>query len=285
MTNASQNTAPDETAVALATTLQQVLAMPAMQASPVLTRLLRYLADAMAPDKAGRLTARQIACEALGQSPKFDAQANSLVRVHVGRLRQLLAEYQAVHGASVPWHLHLPKGQYTLRLVPNHPEATSLPGRRLPALAVLRVNNASGDSRREHFCDLMTLELFHLMSQSPMLRVVLPYTIFPLPTHRGRTMKPQADYALTCSLNFKADNEVSSGQGEFSLTVRLDDLSRQSALWSETYQRKLLIVNLRNVFEEITHQTWALAGVPQVPMESLPKGKMRWKFPDWQWPA
>lgn len=123
------------------------------------------------------------------------------------------------------------------------------------------------------------------MSQSPMLRVVLPYTIFPLPTRIGRTMKPQADYALTCSLNFKADNEVPSGQGEFSLTVRLDDLSRQCALWSETYQRKLLIVNLRNVFEEITHQTWALAGVPQVPMESLPKGKMRWKFPDWQWPA
>ncbi len=265
--------------------MQQVLAMPAMQASPVLTRLLRYLADAMAPDKAGRLTALQIACEALGQPAKFDAQANSLVRVHVGRLRQLLAEYRAVHGASLPWHLHLPKGQYTLRLVPNHPVATSTPGGRLSALAVLRVNNASGDSRREHFCDLMTLELLHLVSQSPVLRVVLPYTIFPLPAHMGRTVRPQADYALTCSLDFKADNEAPSGQGEFSLAVRLDDLARQCALWTETYRQKFFIVNLRQVLEEITHQTWALVGVPQVPMESLPKGKMRWKFPDWQWPA
>jgi len=284
MTNTPQNLTPIETAAALASTLQQVLAMPAMQASPVLTRLLRYLADAMAPDKAGRLTARQIACEALGQPARFDAQANSLVRVHVGRLRQILAEYQAVHGPSVAWHLHLPKGQYTLRLVPNHPGPSSTPGGRLPALAVLRISNASGDSRREHFCDLMTLELLHLMSQSQVLRVVLPYTIFPLPTHMGRTVKPLADYALTCSLNFKADNEALSGQGEFTLSVRLDDLSRQCALWTETYQRKFLIVNLRKVFEEITHQTWALVGVPQAPLESLPKGKMRWKFPDWQWP-
>lgn len=79
------------------------------------------------------------------------------------------------------------KGQYTLRLVPSSPAATSAPGRHLPALAVLRISNTSGDSRREHFCDLMTLELLHLVSQSPVLRVVFPYTIFPLPPRMGRT--------------------------------------------------------------------------------------------------
>lgn len=285
MSDPSPSHPHEETAGALATTLQQVLAMPAMQASPVLTRLLRYLADATAPDMAGRVTARQIACDVLDQSAAFNAQTNSLVRVHMGRLRQVLAEHQALHGTSVPWHLHVPKGQYTLRLVSSQAEPTSEPGGRLPALALLRVQNASGDSRREHFCDLMTLELMHLLSQSLALRVVLPYTIFPLPTRMGKTVKPQADYALTCSLKFKADNEVPTGQGDFTLTVRLDDLRRQCPLWTETYERKLLMVNLRQVFEEVTVQTWTLAGLPEAPLATLPKGKMRWKFPDWHWPA
>ncbi len=251
-----------------------------MRNSPVLTGLLRFLVGAMDPDRVGRLTARQIARQALGQPDGFDTQANSLVRVHMVRLRQILDEQRATLGSSVPWHLHLPKGQYSLRLIPSRPDASNVANAALPSLAVKRIKNVTNEPHRAHFCDGMTLELLHLLSQSPAVRVVVPYTMFPLPMKMGRVVRPAAEYLLSCSLAFQADDESPSGKGRFTLIASLDDVAQQRVVWTKSYQRTFTITQLRKALEEITVQTWTLVGAPGLPIDTPPKGRLRWKFPD-----
>jgi TolB-like protein len=264
----------------LTATLQQVLDLPAMRASPVLAGLLRFLAGAMAPERVGRLTARQIAREALGQPEGFDAQANSLVRVHMARLRQILDEQRATLGSTVPWHLHVPKGQYCLRLIPSRAEGSNVANATLPSLAVMRIKNVTNEPHRAHFCDGMTLELLHLLSQSPAVRVVVPHTMFPLPVKMGRVVRPAAEYLLTCSLEFQADDESPAGKGRFTLIASLDDVTQQRVVWTKSYERPFTITQLRKALEEITVQTWTLVGAPGLPIDTPPKGRLRWKFPD-----
>ncbi len=251
-----------------------------MRNSPVLTGLLRFLVEAMDPDRVGRLTARQIAREALGQPDGFDTQANSLVRVHMARLRQILDEQRATLGTTVPWHLHLPKGQYSLRLIPSRADASNLATAALPSLAVMRIKNVTNEPNRAYFCDGMTLELLHLLTQSPAVRVVVPYTMFPLPVKMGRVVRPAADYLLSCSLEFQADDESPAGKGRFTLIVSLDDVAQQRVVWTKSYQRTFTITQIRKALEEITVQTWTLVGTPGLPIDTPPKGRLRWKFPD-----
>lgn len=272
----SVHMAPDS---ALACALEHVLEMPAMRNSPVLIGMLRFLAGAMDPERVGRITARQIAREALGQPEGFDAQANSLVRVHMARLRKILEEHRAMVGPTVPWHLHIPKGQYCLRLIPSRPEGSNLT-QALPSVAVMRIKNVTNEPHRAYFCDGMTLELLHLLTLSPAVRVVVPYTTFPLPVNMGRVVKPAADYLLSCSLEFKADDESPAGKGRFTLIASLDDVAQQRVVWTKSYERPFLITQLRKALEEITVQTWTLVGAPGVHLDTLPKGRLRWKFPD-----
>ncbi len=264
----------------MASTLQQVLDLPAMRASPVLTNLLRYLAAAAAPERAGRVSARDIARDVLKQPEGFDAQSNSLVRVHTRRLRQILEEQRATVGTTAPWHLYLPKGQYTLRLISSRIHDDSTAVTTLPSLAVTRINNVTNDPDKAYFCDGMTIELLHLLSQSHGLRVVVPFTVFPLPAKMGRVVRPAADHLLSCSLELQTDLENSQGKGWFTLIASLDDVAQQRVVWTRTYKRPFLITQIRKALEEVTLQTWALVGAPGAHLETLPKGKLRWKFPD-----
>lgn len=94
----------------IAEELQRLLESPMFVRSPVLSRLLQYLADHRL--RGGRTTpkAYAIATEALGRSADFDPAVDSYPRVMVGRLRTLLDRYYS----ETPWvhRLRVPQGSY-----------------------------------------------------------------------------------------------------------------------------------------------------------------------------
>jgi len=90
-----------------------------LRGSESLCRLLQYLARQSVEHPDAPLKEYQIATEVYGRQADFDPQADSTIRVQVGRLRMKLAEYYATEGATDPIVVKIPKGSYHLVFEPR----------------------------------------------------------------------------------------------------------------------------------------------------------------------
>src|SRR3546814_13138379 len=111
-TKANETSGSGDSDRIVAEELERLLASPLFARSPVLSRLLRFLADH--PLRGGRSVpkAYAIATEALGRSADFDPAIDSYPRVTVGRLRGPLDRYYA----AIPWthRLRAPQGSFAI---------------------------------------------------------------------------------------------------------------------------------------------------------------------------
>ena len=94
--------------------IDRLVSSSVLHGSEALCRLLRYLAEQALERPAAQLKEYQIAREAFGRPADFDPQSDATVRVHVGRLRAKLEEYDRSEGASDAVIVELPKGGYAL---------------------------------------------------------------------------------------------------------------------------------------------------------------------------
>src|SRR5277367_3788756 len=85
-----------------------------LRGSESLCKLLQYLAKQSLEHPNAPLKEYQIATEVYGRHSDFDPQADSIIRVQVGRLRVKLTEYYATEGAADPIIVRIPKGSYHL---------------------------------------------------------------------------------------------------------------------------------------------------------------------------
>jgi hypothetical protein len=96
--------------------VERIATSSVLQNSESLCRLLRYLARYTLQHPGSHLKEYQIATEVFGRPADFDPQADSTVRVQVGRLRQKLQEYYHTEGARDALQVELPKGSYALEI-------------------------------------------------------------------------------------------------------------------------------------------------------------------------
>ncbi len=96
--------------------VEKIATSSILQNSESLCRLLRYLARHTVQHPGTHLKEYQIATEVFGRPADFDPQADSTVRVQVGRLRQKLQEYYHTEGVSDALQVELPKGSYALEI-------------------------------------------------------------------------------------------------------------------------------------------------------------------------
>jgi tetratricopeptide (TPR) repeat protein len=111
-TKVNEASDPGDTDRIIADELEQLLASPLFVRSPVLSRLLQFLAEHRLQGGRSAPKAYAIATEALGRSADFDPAVDSYPRVMVGRLRSLLDRYYA----DTPWihRLRVPQGAYEI---------------------------------------------------------------------------------------------------------------------------------------------------------------------------
>lgn len=83
-------------------------------ASEALCRLLRYIAQHSLYNPTEHLKEYQIATEVLDRPADFDPQADSCVRVQMGRLRSKLEQYYESTGAQDTILVSVPKGRYVV---------------------------------------------------------------------------------------------------------------------------------------------------------------------------
>ncbi|WP_033072892.1 hypothetical protein [Sphingopyxis sp. MWB1] len=124
-TDIKENVDRDEADKIIVRELAELLQSPLFIRSPVLSRLLQFLADHRLQGARVAPKAYAIATEALGRDADFDPAVDSYPRVMIGRLRSLLDRYYGER----PWayRLRVPQGSY--ELVVQHRAAPPAPVR------------------------------------------------------------------------------------------------------------------------------------------------------------
>lgn len=98
----------------LSAQIERILWSKTFNGSTTLRQLLTYLSKRANENSADPVRAREIAGEVFGRTENFDAQSDSIVRVHTGRLRAKLAEYYQNEGADDDLIVAIPRGHYAL---------------------------------------------------------------------------------------------------------------------------------------------------------------------------
>jgi hypothetical protein len=92
--------------------LASLLSSPSFARAPVLARILSYICEKYFAGDTDSIREYNLGVDALGRSPGFDPETDSIVRVEASRLRRRLAEYYRTEGADHRVQILLPSSGY-----------------------------------------------------------------------------------------------------------------------------------------------------------------------------
>ena len=99
--------------------IERILQNKSLRLSEVQRRLLIYLTEKSLAGEADDLKEYTVGIDAFGKPASYDPRQESVVRMHVARLRQKLAEYYRTDGADDPILVELPKGGFKMTFEPR----------------------------------------------------------------------------------------------------------------------------------------------------------------------
>lgn len=99
--------------------VRRILQSKAFRTSEVHRNLLNYLAEKSLSGEADALKEYTVGLEVFQKPDSYDPRQESVVRMHMARLRQKLAEYYRTEGADDPIIVDLPKGAFKVTFEPR----------------------------------------------------------------------------------------------------------------------------------------------------------------------
>jgi TolB-like protein len=103
------------------------------------------------------------------------------------------------------------------------------------SLAVLPLENLSGDVEQEYFADGMTAELITELAKISSIRVISRTSVM----RYKRVRKPLAQIAPELNVDAVVEGEVLRSHNQVRVTVQLIDIASDRHIWAETYDRDL----------------------------------------------
>ena len=103
----------------------------------------------------------------------------------------------------------------------------------IQSLAVLPLDNLSGDSSQDYFADGMTDELITMLAKDSTLRIVSRTSVMQ---YRG-ARRPLTEIARALHADAIVEGSVSRSTGHVHLTLQLIRADTDSHLWAESYER------------------------------------------------
>src|SRR5262249_17908828 len=92
--------------------VRRILSSKALRTSEVHRTLLNYLAEKSLSGEAEGLKEYTVGLDVFAKPESYDPRQESVVRMHMARLRQKLAEYYRTEGVGDPVFVDLPKGGF-----------------------------------------------------------------------------------------------------------------------------------------------------------------------------
>ena len=99
--------------------VRRILQSKAFRTSEVHRNLLNYLSEKSLSGEAGSLKEYTVGLEVFQKPESYDPRQESVVRMHMARLRQKLAEYYRTEGVDDPIIVDLPKGAFKVTFEPR----------------------------------------------------------------------------------------------------------------------------------------------------------------------
>lgn len=107
--------------------IQRILQSKIFRTSEVQRNLLNYLAEKSLGGMADGLKEYTVGLDVFAKPASYDPRQESVVRMHLARLRQKLAEYYRTEGSEDPIIVNLPKGGFTVTFEARPVAAENLP--------------------------------------------------------------------------------------------------------------------------------------------------------------
>src|SRR6202049_2589016 len=99
--------------------VRRILQSKALRTSEVHRNLLNYLAEKSLSGAADSLKEYTVGLDVFAKPDSYDPRQESVVRMHMARLRQKLAEYYRTEGLTDPIIVDLPKGAFKVTFEPR----------------------------------------------------------------------------------------------------------------------------------------------------------------------
>ena len=103
----------------------------------------------------------------------------------------------------------------------------------IASLAVLPLDNLSGDSTQDYFADGMTDELITRLAKNTTLRIISRTSVMQ---YKG-ARRPLSDIARELKVDGILEGSISRSNGRVHLTIQLIQAATDSHLWAESYDR------------------------------------------------
>src|SRR5216684_2219062 len=113
-----------------------------------------------------------------------------------------------------------------------HAPAAAVPGA-IQSLAVLPLENLSGDPAQDYFADGMTDALITALSQIRKLRVISRTSVMQY----KRTQKPLGEIARDLNVDAAVEGSVVRDRGRVKISAKLIQTSVEQTLWADSYER------------------------------------------------
>lgn len=234
--------------VAVQEALARVIASEKFRASERLRQFLTYIVQESLAGRAQRIKAYSIATEVFGRDVDFNPTIDPIVRIEAGRLRRSLEHYYLTAGINDRLVIEIPKGGYVPAFREGKAGLTDAgrPAQRDASVAVIPLQDLTGDPAQAYFAAGMTEEIQVALGQYPSIRVVPVTANDPEKGMHEAVDQSLATFALLGSIR-KASDTVR-------VTARLIECSTQTQIWARTYDRTLTADNLIGVQDDIAHE-------------------------------
>ena len=118
---------------------------------------------------------------------------------------------------------------------PGSTAGTGAQERRITSIAVLPLENMSGDAEQEYFADGMTEELIASLAQVRALRIISRTSIMRYKGHR----KSLAEIAAELNVDAVVEGSVRRAGNRVRITAQLIDAATDRHIWAKSYERDL----------------------------------------------
>jgi adenylate cyclase len=217
---------------------------------------LKFVVGETLASRGAQLKGYTIALAVYGRNKSFNPQVDPIVRVEAGRLRRALEHYYLTDGKNDPIRIEIPKGAYvpTFQAVqvpsPMDTSARQLEPRRLgsqPSLAVMPLENLTGDEGQDYITDGLTEELTAELARYQEFQVIASQSTLRF---KGRKVDP-GEVGRDLDVRFLLAGNIRSDAETVKVAVQLIDTSNAEQIWGKSYKRALTPTHLIALQEEI----------------------------------
>jgi TolB-like protein len=246
--------------------LQLLLNHEEFKRSPILTRFLEHVVLTKLGGREEEIKEYTIATNVLKRPSDFNPQLDATVRIHAGRLRNILLRYYYTGGVNAPIVISIPKGTYVpvfeindknlqhpvsirAEMILNEKHAPLFKQvHKNPVLAVLSFHDLSPEPSNDGFLTALSEQLSTELAKFDNLSVISFYAtqrMDAVADHFRDLRNEGVDYVITGSLRFF--------NGTMKINVQLTSVDNGNILWSESFLRhQITNENAFDVQDEVT---------------------------------